>query len=269
MYNKQLTAGLTIITLLLSQVSAHFILQYPKSLGFDDDKEGDAPCGGFDVTTNNASDFHVDGDAVALTSTHPQANWLFRATLDKTAAGNWTDLLPAVSESGLGAFCEPALTVPSSWAGSSGIVQVIQHGDDGELYQVRFSLEFFMISEQKNIFANSRVPTVCCAQLCSWQSIFNSIGVQKRHWSHSIFHQRCQPRRDGSCNSYVFRCDGLGRYARKIVLSFEIERSFGASVCFRELDYVVSVGRIWPSSCSNGNCMRIEAGFELNRRNLH
>jgi len=138
MYLDHLTTIFTILVFLFGQTSAHFMLNYPNSLGFDDDKEGDAPCGSFDVTFDNATDFHVDGDAIALASSHPQADWLFRATLGKTATGtNWTDLLPVVSESGLGQFCEPSLSVPATWAGSSGIVQAIQHGDDGSLYQVR------------------------------------------------------------------------------------------------------------------------------------
>ena len=136
MHILQLIAGFAFVVLFVSQASAHFILNYPNSLGFDDDKEGTAPCGGFDVTFNNASDFHVDGDAVAVTSTHPQADWLFRATLDKTASGNWTNMLPVVSESGLGQYCEPSLITPGDWAGSQGIVQVVQHGPDGLLYQV-------------------------------------------------------------------------------------------------------------------------------------
>ena len=140
MHFEQLFAGVTAVLLFVDQAACHFILNYPNSLGFDDNKEGTAPCGSFDVTFNNASDFHVDGDAVALTSTHPQADWSFRATLDKTANGNnWTDLLPTVSESGLGQFCEPSLSVPGNWSGSQGIIQVLQHGDDGLLYQVRES----------------------------------------------------------------------------------------------------------------------------------
>ena len=128
------------LILLTSTATAHFLLNYPNTIGFDDDKEGTAPCGGFDITFSNSSMFHVDGDVVALTSTHPQANWLFRATLDKTAMGNWTNLLPDVAETGLGAFCETDLKVPTEWAGQQGILQVVQAAADGNLYQVSRSL---------------------------------------------------------------------------------------------------------------------------------
>jgi hypothetical protein len=71
-----------------------------------------------------------------LTSIHPQATWLFRATLDLTASGNWTSLLPAIQQTGLGAYCEQGVTVPASWAGSKGIIGVVQDAPDGILYQV-------------------------------------------------------------------------------------------------------------------------------------
>ena len=116
---------------------AHFLLHHPNTIGFDDDNEGLAPCGGFNVSFDNMTNYHVAGDYVYLTSIHPQANWLFRATLDVTAASNWTDLLPVIGQSALGDFCEPSVTVPAPWAGSSGIVQIVQDAPDGILYQVQ------------------------------------------------------------------------------------------------------------------------------------
>lgn len=82
----------------------------------------------------------VDGSAIALTSVHPQATWLFRATLDQTASGNWTTLLPSIEQTGLGTFCEPSVSVPASWAGSKGVIGVVQDAPDGILYQVRFQI---------------------------------------------------------------------------------------------------------------------------------
>ncbi|KAG0648851.1 Uncharacterized protein D0Z07_4917 [Hyphodiscus hymeniophilus] len=127
----------------LSQTSAHFLLNYPPTIGksndrFDDDLENTAPCGSFtpDFSTDNVTDFGVGGNAIALTSIHPEATWLFRATLDQTASGNWTTLLPAIKQTGLGAYCEPDVTVPASWAGSKGIIGIVQDAPDGILYQV-------------------------------------------------------------------------------------------------------------------------------------
>lgn len=124
----------------LTQVNGHFTLQYPPPVGpFNDDTEGTGPCGGLDPTFTDVTDFHVGGDAIAVRSTHPQANWWFRATLDKTAQGNWTNLAPEVAQVGLGDFCQQALIVPSSYVGKQGVVQIIQDAVDGALYQVRSS----------------------------------------------------------------------------------------------------------------------------------
>jgi len=128
----------------LPLASAHFLLQYPATAGFNDNQEGTAPCGSFTPFTPgsaNITDFHVGGDAVAVTSTHPAALWLFRAALGTDmAAANWTQLVPTVGQTGLGNFCERQLVAPASWAGQKGIVQVVQdNAADGVLYQVRDS----------------------------------------------------------------------------------------------------------------------------------
>ena len=140
--------------ILVEYSSAHFLLHYPPTIGFDDSLEGTPPCGSFTVdfsqdnmyvlsrihaspANSKRTDFHVEGDSIALTSIHPMATWLFRATLDQTAAGNWTNLLPAVSQTGLGDYCERDIMIPSSWAGSKGVIQVVQDAPDGILFQVR------------------------------------------------------------------------------------------------------------------------------------
>lgn len=78
----------------------------------------------------------MGGDAIALTSLHPASIWLFRATLDTTAAGNWSVLLPAVAQDTQGQFCEKGVAVPASFAGQKGVIQVIEDAVDGQLYQV-------------------------------------------------------------------------------------------------------------------------------------
>lgn len=130
----------------ISQSAAHFLLNYPPTIGFNDALEGNAPCGSFtpDFSMDNVTDYHVAGDSLAMTSIHPQATWLFRATLDITASGNWTSLLPAVLQTGLGDYCEENVKVPASWAGSKGIIGVVQDAPDGILYQVRQSMCCFL-----------------------------------------------------------------------------------------------------------------------------
>lgn len=129
----------------MGQSTAHFLLNYPPTVGFDDSLEGTPPCGSFsvDFSTDNVTDFHVGGDALAMTSIHPQATWLFRATLDQTASGNWTNLRAAIQQTGLGDYCEQDITVPASWAGEKGVIQVVQDAPDGILYQVNSSFRVY------------------------------------------------------------------------------------------------------------------------------
>lgn len=58
----------TLLALLATSANAHFLLNYPTSIGFSDDDEGTAPCGGFtpDFATDNVTDFYVGGDNIAL-----------------------------------------------------------------------------------------------------------------------------------------------------------------------------------------------------------
>ena len=146
MIKNSTTLALCLLTILVSQSSAHFYLNYPPTIGFDDDLESEAPCGSFtvDFSKDNVTNFHVGGDNIALTSIHPMATWLFRATLDQTATkGNWTTLLPPVSQAGLGDYCERDVTVPSTWAGQKGVIGIVQDAPDGILYQVSFNFFFW------------------------------------------------------------------------------------------------------------------------------
>ncbi|KXX81836.1 hypothetical protein MMYC01_201828 [Madurella mycetomatis] len=124
----------------LSAANAHFELLRPPPLEGDsmnDDLQANAPCGGgvADLSQDIASDFHVDGDAVAVFLGHAQATWLIRATLDSSAEGNWTQLFPIVTQSGRGEFCEPAVVAPREWVGRKGIISTVCKAPDGLLYQ--------------------------------------------------------------------------------------------------------------------------------------
>lgn len=135
---------LPVLLLLCSTASAHFKLNSPPTIGFSDDDEGKAPCGGFTPdfsagAKTKPTEFHVGGEAVSLLLAHPQANWLFRGTLDQSAAGGWKQLFPIVTQTGLGDFCEPAVTAPEKWVGKTGVVGVVADGPDGLLYQVDIS----------------------------------------------------------------------------------------------------------------------------------
>jgi hypothetical protein len=63
-----LNAVFCLFAAFLTQCSAHFYLNYPPTIGFDDSLEDTAPCGSFtvDFSTDNVTDFHVGGDTLAL-----------------------------------------------------------------------------------------------------------------------------------------------------------------------------------------------------------
>ncbi|WYZ40971.1 hypothetical protein EsH8_IV_001312 [Colletotrichum jinshuiense] len=121
--------------LLAAGATAHFSLSIPKPLGDSDDNQGTGPCGGYTPSSSSSTvDFHVGGDAIGMENGHPQTNWLFRATLDQTAAGGWEQIFPIVMQTGLGNFCEPQIVVPSNFTGQKGIIGVVAHSPDGLLY---------------------------------------------------------------------------------------------------------------------------------------
>ncbi|KAH7342818.1 hypothetical protein BKA65DRAFT_504881 [Rhexocercosporidium sp. MPI-PUGE-AT-0058] len=133
---SNLSAGL-VAALLVSQTSAHFLLNYPESIGFDDDLEGSAPCGSFEVdfSKDNITNFHVGGDTIALRSTHADTKWLFRATVGTASSGNWTALSQVIQQSTLGSFCRSDIMVPESFVGQNGTIGIAADGPDGVLYQ--------------------------------------------------------------------------------------------------------------------------------------
>lgn len=128
--------------LLAAGAAAHFTMVTPPSIGFSDENEGAAPCGGFtpDLSGNDLTEFHVEGDAIAMLNGHPQSNWLFRGASfgngTATQCSAWTQLFPIVQQSGFNTFCEPAVTAPAEWVGTKGVISVVASAVDGLLYQV-------------------------------------------------------------------------------------------------------------------------------------
>jgi hypothetical protein len=118
---------------------AHFVVNVPPPLGSNIDNEDQAPCGGATPSSSSTvADFHVEGDAIGITTLHPQSFLAYRGMLGTSLSSpNWTVLIPTIEEFGLNGFCEPSMAVPSSWAGSNGMLQIIQDAEDGVHYQVR------------------------------------------------------------------------------------------------------------------------------------
>ncbi|TPX10411.1 uncharacterized protein E0L32_008630 [Thyridium curvatum] len=161
-------ASLSAAALLLfsTVANAHFTLQTPPTIGFDDDKEGTGPCGGFAPDFSKpTAEFHVGGEPVGAKMLHPQAKWLFRATLDEKASGNWTQLFPIVFQSGLGEICEPAIPAPESWVGKNGVFSIVANAPDGLLYQC---------SIVKFVSGKGEVPSSGCRNASSISVSFDS-----------------------------------------------------------------------------------------------
>ena len=123
--------------LLASCATAHFNVRAPPALGTDIEKENIGPCGGETADfTKPGTDFHVGGDAIALSSGHPVTQWGFRITTDEKAEGNWTEIYQQVEQQGPGNFCLPKVSVPESWVGKKALLNIVSTGDDGMLFQV-------------------------------------------------------------------------------------------------------------------------------------
>ncbi|KAK1763048.1 hypothetical protein QBC33DRAFT_460267 [Phialemonium atrogriseum] len=114
---------------------SHFVLQVPASIGFSDSLEGTGPCGSFDITSRTGeSNWPVAGAPIQVITTHPHADWQIRAALlNDTSA--FRNLVPNVSQGGIGTFCLPAVPGIAEWEGLEAVMQMTQHAVDGALYQ--------------------------------------------------------------------------------------------------------------------------------------
>ncbi|KAF3939995.1 hypothetical protein ABW19_dt0202119 [Dactylella cylindrospora] len=120
---------------LLQLTTAHFLLNYPPSIGFSDDEESSYPCGGFDVASRNTvTEFPIGGIPISVKSTHPAATWFFRAALLNDTE-NWVALGDAVYQVGQGDYCQTSVPGPAGWEDKDGVLQVVQTATDGYLFQ--------------------------------------------------------------------------------------------------------------------------------------
>ncbi len=118
-------------------VSAHFVLEHPTSIGFDDEKLGQGPCGSFNPTdrSKGVSEWSVGGDNIAVISTHGRVTWEFNIALVSEPT-TWIPLIQPVGQRGVGNICFKGIPGYAAWIGRPAVLQVVQHGHDGDLYQV-------------------------------------------------------------------------------------------------------------------------------------
>lgn len=156
-----------------SLASAHFQLKYPVG-GFNDDTEDTGPCGGVTPEVSSGSpQITVDQFAVqvsllliivrpwikvtdrgnrsspailqVLTASSRQRIPLSRttsrrsfrpSTVSPICARRVVPMLTVFPATGAGDFCLTSISMPSSFAGKQGILQVVDSSVDGTLYQV-------------------------------------------------------------------------------------------------------------------------------------
>ncbi|KAK3056991.1 hypothetical protein LTR09_002029 [Extremus antarcticus] len=120
---------------LATVATAHFELFWPPSAGFNEDKEPTSPCGGFEVDLSIPQPIHVDRFQASLLVAHPVSKFSFRGTNSTSAPYSFTDLVPVIDTKGPASFCLEYLSAPAEWAGSTGVLQVVDDSPDGILYQ--------------------------------------------------------------------------------------------------------------------------------------
>ncbi|EAT85315.1 hypothetical protein HBI56_072260 [Parastagonospora nodorum] len=131
----------TLLALALIPASlAHFTLDWPKARGFDDDKEPDFPCGGFNDVSSQRADFPISGGPIQLNMGHEQTNVaVYLAIGDNPGNAFNVVMRQQFVVTGLGDFCMGQLSVPAGvnvTDGTKATIQVVSnaHGEGG-LYQ--------------------------------------------------------------------------------------------------------------------------------------
>lgn len=128
--------GLVLLGLALT-ANAHFVLQIPTSLGYNDELETTGPCDTFDPTdqSQGVTEWSVQGDSIGLLSTHPSVTWEINVAL-LSDTSNWRPLVQSFGQKGVGEVCFTNVPGFEAWVGKDAVLQLIQHAPDGKLYQV-------------------------------------------------------------------------------------------------------------------------------------
>ncbi len=126
---------LTFILALVGLARAHFVLEIPTSLGWDDDLQPQGPCGGFNATDRTTvTDVSVAGAPVALITTHDESTFVFNAA-KLSDLSHWVPLPMELHQTGEGDFCEPLFPGLKGWVGQYAVLQIVQNSTLGVLYQ--------------------------------------------------------------------------------------------------------------------------------------
>jgi hypothetical protein len=128
---------------LLPVTLAHFQLTWPTARGFDDDKAGNFPCGGFDSVQQSRTDYPMSGGPLQLKMGHDLTHVAVYLAVGSNPGSNYNTVLrQQFVVTGLGDFCMAQISIPSGMNisdGTQATIQVVSNGDSngGGLYQVR------------------------------------------------------------------------------------------------------------------------------------
>ncbi|KAI7822160.1 hypothetical protein BC939DRAFT_398159 [Gamsiella multidivaricata] len=124
-----------------SAAMAHYILDYPQSRGFDDDKEPTAPCGGFD-TVGNRTQFPLSNGFLEIESFHVKADIKINvaygnapSAADFTTAAATPASSISINHPGLACLPLDLSSFNGAANNTNATIQVVYNGGDSPLYQ--------------------------------------------------------------------------------------------------------------------------------------
>jgi len=134
--SKMRATTCAVLWLAATAASAHFVLDYPTSIGFDDEKLDQGPCGSFSATirTKGVTRWSVDGSNIAVLTTHGRVTWELNVALVDNPT-EWRPLVREFGQTGVGNVCFRGVPGLAAWIGQPAVLQVVQHGHHGVLYQ--------------------------------------------------------------------------------------------------------------------------------------
>ncbi|KAG0333242.1 hypothetical protein BG004_000918 [Podila humilis] len=137
----KITTAASLVLLCSSTVLAHFTLDYPKSRGFNDALEPNAPCGGFDEIKNR-TDFPISKGFFTINSHHATAKVKVNVVTGNSPTA--ADFLAAagtpaqsvdVPHPDLSCISLDLSSFKGATAGTNATIQIVYDGGDSPLYQ--------------------------------------------------------------------------------------------------------------------------------------
>ena len=115
----------------LPLTSAHFLMVYPASRGFDDAKIATFPCGGFDTVSKNRTLFPLSGGEISLEMADTSSNIEVLIGLGNNVGNGFNQVIrQTFAQTGEGNFCMTGFSLPANLNGMNATIQVVTSSDD-------------------------------------------------------------------------------------------------------------------------------------------